>query len=89
MEYLREWSARDRGLAEGLISHEDSVGPHGIPWRDALNDDNDGWFEVEEHQDHAQAALDQWKKDHSDKDVEPGTRLVVVNTRPPQTSPDN
>ena len=58
------------------------TGPHGIPYRDALDDDNDGWFEVEEQVDYAQAAIDQWRKDQDGKDVEPGTRLVVVNTRP-------
>jgi hypothetical protein len=82
MDYLRDWSARDRGLAEALIVHEESIGPHGIPWRDALNDENDGWFEAEEVTDYAQAALDRWHKEHQGKDAEPGTRLVVVDTRP-------
>jgi hypothetical protein len=81
MTYLKDWSARDRGLAEGLLALEDSTGPHGIPWADAMNDDNDGWFEVEEHVDYAQAAVDRWKAEHDSGDVEPGTRLFVVDTR--------
>lgn len=68
-----------------MLTYEDSIGPHGIPWRDAMDDDNDGWFEAVERVDYAQAALDQWKKDHTDKDVEPGTRVVVVDTRPEVT----
>ena len=76
------WSARSRALAEGLIEREKSIGPHGIPWADALNPDNDGWFEVREEVDYAQAALDQWHKDHQGKDdVDPGTRVVVVDLR--------
>lgn len=70
------------------MAYEDSVGPHGIPWRDALNPDLDGWFEVEETIDNAQAALDLWHKDHHGKDdVDPGTRLRVVDTRPAARRP--
>lgn len=83
MEYLRNWSARDRGLAEGLIAYQDSIGPHGIPWRLALDDDMDGWFEVEQHTDYAQAALDRFRQDRGSSDAEPGARLFVMNTRPP------
>lgn len=75
------WSRRSRALAEGLIEHEDSLGPHGIPWRDALDPDNDGWFEVEERVDYAQKPLDEWHDEHKGKPVEPGTRVVVVDTR--------
>lgn len=82
MEYLREWSARDRGLAEGLLAYEDSIGPHGIPWRVALDDEDGSWLEVEEITDHAQAAIDRWHLEHKGKDSDPGTRLVVVDTRP-------
>lgn len=75
------WSRRSRALAEGLIEHEESIGPHGIPWADALDPDNDGCFEVEEQVDYAQAPIDRWHKENQGKDVEPGVRLVVVDTR--------
>jgi hypothetical protein len=49
-----------------------------------MDPDNDGWFEVDERVDYAQAVLDQWHKDNQGKDPEPGTRLFVVDTRPAQ-----
>jgi hypothetical protein len=76
-----QWSARSRALAEGLIEREKSIGPHGIPWADALDPDNDGWFEVREEIDYAQKPLDEWHKEHQGKDIDPGTRVVVVDTR--------
>ncbi len=60
---------------------EDSTGPHGIPYTDALDPDNDGWYEVETKVDHAQAALDQWQKGDGTK-ADPGTLPYVINTRP-------
>jgi hypothetical protein len=75
------WSPRSRALAEGLLEHERSIGPHGIRWRDALDPDNDGYFEVRERMDYAQAALDQFQKDNTSKDTEPGVRPYVVFTR--------
>lgn len=30
-KYLTEWSAQDRGLAEGLIEYEESLTANGIP----------------------------------------------------------
>lgn len=76
------WSRRSRALAEGLIESEESVGPHGIPWADALDPENDGYFEVEERVDYAQAPIDRWQRENKGKDTEPGVRLVVVDTRP-------
>lgn len=73
------WSIRDRGLAEALILHEQGIGPHGQPLRLALDDDNGGWFEAEWRTDHAQAAIDQARKEI--KDVGPGMFPVVKFTR--------
>lgn len=42
---------------------------------------NDGWFEVEERVDYAQKPLDEWHDEHKGKPVEPGTRVVVIDTR--------
>lgn len=82
MTYLREWSTRDRGLAEGFLLYEQSVGPHGFPMRLATDDDMDGWFEVEERTDYAQAEIDRWRE--SLKGRHPaGVFPVVVNTRTP------
>lgn len=80
MTYLKDWSPRDRGLAEGLLVYEDGRGPHGVPWRDAFDDDLDGWFEVETRVDHAQAAIEKWRANDG-KAAEPGTRVFVVDTR--------
>lgn len=60
---------------------EESVGPHGIPYEEALDPDNDGWFEVKTQVDRAQAALDKWR-DEDGKNADPGTLPYVVNTRP-------
>jgi hypothetical protein len=85
--YLRDWSTRDRGLAEGLLLHEAGIGPHGIPLRIATDPDMDGWFDVEERVDYAQAALDQWRAEQ--KDPIPGTYPVLVNLRnTPRTDDD-
>jgi hypothetical protein len=78
--YLHEWSNRDRALAEGLLLLEAGTGPHGIPLRLALDPDNDGWFEVDEHVDYAQAAIERWRES-SKGNVEPGTFPVVVDVR--------
>ena len=82
MTYLREWSSRDRGLAEGLLLYERGLGPHGIPMRLATDDDADGWYEVEERTDYAQAAVDQWRDSLKGRHP-PGVFPVVVDTRPP------
>lgn len=79
MTYLDTWSARDRGLAEALLEFEASVGPHGIPWRDALDPESEGWFEVEQVTDHAQAAIDRWHK--ANPKPQPGTRVRVIDAR--------
>lgn len=78
MVYLDEWSARDRGLAEALLEHEDGLGPHGIPWSEALDPDAEGVFEVEPVTDHAQAALDRWHK--ANPKPGPGVRARVVRS---------
>ena len=78
--YLRQWSTRDRGLAEGLLLYEAGLGPHGVPMRVALDPDMDGWLEVDERVDYAQAAIDRWRESQHGKS-EPGVFPVVVNTR--------
>jgi hypothetical protein len=79
------WTPKDRGLAEALIEHEAAIGPHGIPWDVALDPESDGWLEVEEITDYAQAALDRWHEDRSKSPAEPGVRVHVVDarTKPP------
>lgn len=47
--------------------------------RRALDDDMDGWFEVEERTDYAQQALDEWRKEQ--RDPAPGVYPVVIDTR--------
>lgn len=74
MEYLG-WSIRDRGLAEGLILHEDSLNRWGIPHREAQDPTNSGWFEVDPIVDHAEAAFEKWREEN--KTTEPGVQPVV------------
>lgn len=80
MTYLREWSSRDRGLAEGFLLYEQSLGPHGFPMHLATDDDMDGWFEVEERTDYAQAEIDRWRESLKGRHS-PGVFPVVVDTR--------
>jgi len=75
----REWDARDRGLAEGLLAYEAGLMPHGIPAEIALDPDNDGWFDAVPVTDHAQAAIERAQKEN--KDPEPGLRYGVRYTR--------
>lgn len=60
---------------------EASTGSHGQPMRLAADPEMDGWFEVHEQYDFAQAALDRWNREQ--KDPEPGVYPVVVNVKPP------
>jgi hypothetical protein len=79
MTYLREWSPRDRGLAEGLLTLEGATGPHGIPTWIANDPEAGTWLEVEEDVDHAQAALDTWQQGQTHPT--PGLFPRLVDTR--------
>lgn len=96
MEYLgleepgSPWSQRSRGLAEGLLEYEASLNRFGIPKRDALDDDSDGWYEIDDTTiDYSEAALQRWEKDNPN--AEPGVIPRVVDTRlekaPPRRAP--
>lgn len=78
MTYLTEWSPRNRGLAEGLLLYEDDLGPYGYTRRAAMDEANEGEFEVEELHDFAQQAIDEWRKDN--ETPEPGVVPRVVLT---------
>ena len=71
---VMDWDESDQALAAGLLLHEAEIGPHGQPFRLALDPDNDGWFEVEPVKDFEHAAIDRWL---SEKDREPGVQPVV------------
>lgn len=82
MEYLgleppgSPWSLKSRGLAQGLMLHEDGTNRHGIPVHVAQNPENAGFFEVDDSLvDHAEAAYERWQKDN--KESEPGVLPVV------------
>lgn len=79
-KYLTKWSPRDRALAEGLLLRETGDDPNGIPWDVALDPESDGWLEVDEKVNFAQAAVDRWRKDT--KEPGPGVVPVVVDVRP-------
>jgi hypothetical protein len=84
--YLRTWSTRDRGLAEGLLLYEAGMGPHGIPMHAATDPDMDGWYEVDERTDYAQAAIDRWRDSLHGK-PEPGVYPVVRDVRQEREAP--
>lgn len=73
--YLDRWSARDRGLAEGLLLYEDSLNAAGLPPH--IAQDPDRKFVLDEQHDHAMAVLEreQQREDHK---PEPGVRLTVL-----------
>lgn len=57
------------------------MGPHGIHMSIATDDDMDGWFEVEDGVDYAQAAIDTWRA--GKKNPEPGLYPILIDTRRP------
>lgn len=84
MEYLglespgSPWSLKSRGLAQGLILHEDGTNRLGIPVHVAQNPDNSGFFEVDDSLiDHSEAALEEWNRQNEKPDpgVIPTVRL--------------
>lgn len=84
MEYLglepsgSPWSLKSRGLAEGLMLHEDGTNRLGVPTHVARDPENAGFFEVDDSViDHAEAALEQWQKDNKEPElgVQPAVRL--------------
>jgi hypothetical protein len=66
--------------------YEAGLGPHGIPLRLSTDPDNDGWFEVAEHVDYAQAAVDRWRESLHGK-PEPGVFPVVRDVRQEREAP--
>ncbi len=80
------WSKRSRGLAEGLLIHEDSLNRFGIPRRVATDDEMDGWYEVDDTTvDHAEAAFKRWEKDT--KHPELGVQPRIIDTRITEAPP--
>lgn len=81
-KYLREWSGRDRGLAEGLLIYEGGLNPVGLPPHIAR--DKDRRFNVEEVIDQAMATLEETQAEYRVGDAKPtpGLRLVVVDNGP-------
>lgn len=84
MEYLgleppgSPWSLKSRGLAQGLILHEDGTNRLGIPVHVARDPDNAGFFEVDDSLiDHSEAALEEWQAQNQKPDpgVVPAVRL--------------
>ncbi|WP_163540839.1 hypothetical protein [Occultella kanbiaonis] len=88
MEYLNGWTARDRGLAEALIRHEESLHTCGHPIDRSTHPDMDGQYAVAGERDsgtepvycHACAAAEVWRKQN--KDPEPGRLIRVVDIGP-------
>ena len=64
-----------------LTELEDDTGTEGHPLSLEYDDDMDGWFEARPVVNHAAAARERYLQQHPT--LEPGTRLIVVDTRPP------
>ena len=82
MEYLgleppgSPWSLKSRGLAQGLILHEEGTNRLGIPTHVAQDPENSGFFEVDDSRiDHSEAALQEWQRENEKPD--PGVIPVV------------
>jgi hypothetical protein len=61
--------------------YEQNVNEHGIPFREATDPEMDGWYEVDDSVvDYSVAAIEDYRKNN--KNIEPGTQLRIVNTRP-------
>lgn len=75
-KYLR-WSARDRSLAEALLTHQDSLNGIGIPtW---IAQDPTREFVVDEVVDGAMAALDEAREEYGRSEGKNyGLQLLVV-----------
>ena len=86
MTYLSQWSARDRGLAEGLILHESQQHVCGHQWDRATHPEMDGEYEVETVTCHACAALDRWRAEQKGT-PEPGVLPIVRDFRPASKGP--
>jgi len=70
------WSLKSRGLAQGLLLHEDGTNRLGIPVHVAQDPENAGFFEVDDSLiDHAEAAFTEWQSQNEKS--EPGVIPVV------------
>lgn len=70
------WSLKSRGLAQGLLLHEDGTNRLGIPVHVAQDPDHAGFFEVDDSLiDHAEAALEEWNQEN--KKPDPGVIPIV------------
>lgn len=85
LEYLNDWTARDRGLAEALLQYEDGLHSCGHPLSRSAHPDMDGYYEVDtEVVCYACAAQASWEKDNKPDDRPPGQVVRVLDTRPPE-----
>jgi hypothetical protein len=82
VEYLQKWSRRSRGLAEGLILHEDGLNQIGIPAHIAR--DPNRRFGIDEVTDQSMALLEQTKAEYAKPGATPqfGLRIVVTDEGP-------
>ena len=75
MQFLQEWSERDRGLALALHEYELTTGPHGFPLATELDSEQDGRFRAVPRINFASRAVELAQK-HM-KEPEPGTFFTV------------
>lgn len=76
MEYLHDWSARDRALAETVTLLDSyTCSGCGQPIGEAHDPDREGWYDVVEVVCAGCKAKESHQRDN--KDVEPGLKLLV------------
>lgn len=85
-KYLTGWSARDRGLAEGLIEYEESLTRNGVPSWQAFDPAQE--WEPDETVDGYAAAVEQYEAESrqgaKDGKTAPGLRVFA---RPKASAP--
>lgn len=76
MEFLTEWSPRDRGLATALMVLEDTVHSCGHDLERSTHPDMDGWYGAEPVVCYACAAAERDQEENPDR--EPGEMRQIV-----------
>lgn len=87
VEFLRDWSVRDKALALALEDFEATTTAHGNPVSVAFDEERGSFLEVKEVVDWEAAALEEYQSEH--KNPPPGMRYRVVDTYDERVNQDD
>ena len=87
MQFLQEWSERDRALALALHEYELTTGQSGYALTEELDSENDGRFRARPRINFAQRAVELAQKQM--KEPEPGTFFTVELERKAEAEVDD